>query len=107
MLFAELSDSELVHAGGHVLHRLVQVLGVTLHQQLRDPTAAMLEKRQKERLKKWRPGAVRKPFRLCGDTWSERRRPAGFVWLGSTFENESMETGADLSREDIRLLDHV
>lgn len=43
MLFAKLSDSELVHAGGHVLHRLLQVLGVTLHQRLRDPTAPVLD----------------------------------------------------------------
>lgn len=48
VLFAELSDSELVHAGGQVLHGLVQVLGVTLHQRLRDPTAAVLQKTPEE-----------------------------------------------------------
>lgn len=47
VLFAELSDSELVHAGGHVLHRLLQVLGVTLHQRLRDPTAAVLQRAER------------------------------------------------------------
>lgn len=43
VLFTELFDSELVHGGGHVLDRLLQVLRVTLHQWLRDPTPTMLK----------------------------------------------------------------
>lgn len=43
VLFTELFDSELVHGGGHVLDRLLQVLRITLHQRLRDATATMLE----------------------------------------------------------------
>lgn len=49
MLFTELFDSELVHGGGHVLDRLLQVLGVTLHQRLGDATPAMLGERREER----------------------------------------------------------
>lgn len=45
VLLAELFDPQLVHGGGHVLDRLLHVLGVTLHQRLRDPTPAMLEAR--------------------------------------------------------------
>lgn len=52
-------------------------------------------------------GAVQKNLSVFVETWSGRRLPAGFVWLGSAFEHESMETGADLSREDLRLLDYV
>lgn len=54
VLFTELLDSELVHGGGHVLDRLLQVLRVTLHQWLRDPTPAMLEEESAERdIKRW------------------------------------------------------
>lgn len=49
VLFTELSDSELVHGGGHVLDGLLQVLGVTLNQRLGDGTPAMLEERREER----------------------------------------------------------
>lgn len=48
VLFTELFDSELVHGGGHVLDRLLQVLRVTLHQRLRDATPTMLEERREE-----------------------------------------------------------
>ena len=47
VLFTELSDSQLVHGGGHVLHSLLQVLGVTLHQGPGDATATMLEEGRK------------------------------------------------------------
>ncbi len=46
VLFTELFDSELVHGGGHVLHRLLQVLGVTLHQWLGDSKPAVLRERK-------------------------------------------------------------
>lgn len=49
VLFTELFDSELVHVGGHILDRLLQVLRVTLHQRLGDATPAMLEERSEER----------------------------------------------------------
>lgn len=42
VLFTELAHSELVQGGGHVLGRLLQVLGVTLHQGPRDAAAAVL-----------------------------------------------------------------
>ena len=48
VLFTELFDSELVHGGGHVLDGLLQVLRVTLHQQLGDATSAMLEERRED-----------------------------------------------------------
>lgn len=43
MLFAELLHPELVHGGGHVLDRLLQVLGITLHQWPGDSAATVLE----------------------------------------------------------------
>lgn len=43
VLFTELFDPQLVHGGGHVLDRLLQVLGITLHQWLRDSAATVLE----------------------------------------------------------------
>lgn len=44
VLFTELFDSELVHGGGHILDRLLQVLRITLNQRLGDAAATMLEK---------------------------------------------------------------
>lgn len=49
VLLAELSDSELVHGGGHFLDGLLQVLGVALHQRLGDATPPMLQGRRGER----------------------------------------------------------
>lgn len=49
VLFTELFDSELVHGGGHILDRLLQVFRVALHQRLRDPTPAMLWEKRVER----------------------------------------------------------
>lgn len=49
VLFTELFDSELVHGGGHIPYRLLQVLRVALNQLLGDPTSAMLGEERLER----------------------------------------------------------
>lgn len=43
VLLTELPNPQLVHGGGHVLHRLLQVFGVTLHQRVGDAAAAVLQ----------------------------------------------------------------
>lgn len=42
VLFAQLSDSKLVHGGGHLFDGLLQVFRVALHQRLGDAAAAVL-----------------------------------------------------------------
>lgn len=46
MFLAQLFNSDLVQNGRHVFRWLLEVLRVSLHQELRNPAAAMLEEQQ-------------------------------------------------------------
>lgn len=105
VLFAELPDSELVHAGGQVLHRLVQVLGVTLHQRLRDPAAAVLQKTQEEGSAAAAVPPPRRRADMC-TSFKEENAPQEYgeryKWLPRPSKNVSVFVETPGARADVQ-----